>query len=75
MASFEYTISLYPIEQFKELAFFCSDDGTCKLEEIPGEQINKLLEALNDKGKEGWELVVLFSRPSGLVAIWKRRID
>ncbi len=75
MATFEYTITLYPVEQFKELAFFCSSDGTCRLEEVPGEQINRLLESLNEMGGEGWELVELVSRPSGIVAIWKRAVE
>lgn len=72
---FEYAITLYPVEMFREFAFFCSAEGSCELREIPDDQVKRLNEALNDMGDRGWELVELVSRPSGLVAIWKRERD
>lgn len=74
MPFFEYRITLYPIEQFKEFAFFCSEDGHCSLGEIPGDQVEKLMDILNEMGRNGWELVQIISRPSGIVALWKRSI-
>ncbi len=72
MKTFAYDVTLYPLTRFKELSFICSEEGTCAIQETSAGSLDLLVSILNERGREGWELVELISRPSGLVAIWKR---
>lgn len=74
MKKFEYQISAHPAETFKQVAYFCSEDGKCNLEEIPGDQIQRLSEILNQRGLEGWDLVQVSFGQGGLLAFWKREL-
>jgi hypothetical protein len=74
MARFEYDITRHPVEEFRQLAYFCTDSGECKLEEIPGDQMRLLGGLLNEKGAEGWELVQILFGQEGVVAFWKRAL-
>jgi hypothetical protein len=74
MKQFEYDITLHPASAFKHVAVFCGQDGQCALEEVPDDQIRKLLETLNQRGQNGWELVQLAFNPNGLMAFWKREL-
>lgn len=69
---FVYEVERYPSEQFVQLAYFCTDQGECKLDQLPVEQTENLEDVLNRRGSEGWELVQCFFGSDGLVAIWKR---
>lgn len=74
MNEFEYQITNYPSDDFKNLVYFCSEEGDCTLESLPSDQLNSLEKKLNKKGKDGWELVQLSFNKSGIVAFWKRRL-
>ena len=74
MKQFEYRISTHPAEEFKQVAWFCNEDGSCDLGEVPADQMEKLSEILNDRGRDGWELVHLQFRGDGVMAFWKREI-
>ena len=74
MKKFEYTISMLPAEAFRQVAFFCSQEGECNLESVPADQVARLGEILNEKGREGWELVQLAFGQDGLLAFWKREV-
>ncbi|MCX5868358.1 MAG: hypothetical protein NT009_12945 [Proteobacteria bacterium] len=71
---FEYEITRHPLKEFRDLAFFCSETGECKLEEVDRDQFRRLKEILNLRGKKGLELVQIFFGQDGAVAIWKRKI-
>ncbi|MEW6267528.1 MAG: hypothetical protein AB1641_31025 [Thermodesulfobacteriota bacterium] len=72
MKQFEYDITLYPAALFQQVAYFCSEEGLCNLEEVPADQVKRLEEILSDRGREGWELVQLSFGRGGLMAFWKR---
>ena len=74
MERFEYQITKHEAESFKELAFFCSESGQCRLEEVPGHQTRMLEELLNARGLEGWELVQMSFGKTGIIVFWKRKI-
>lgn len=74
MERFEYEISKHPADTFKQLVYFCSEAGECRLEQIPGDQTGILANILNERGDRGWELVEIYFGKDGLMAIWKRRI-
>ncbi|GBE31174.1 MAG TPA: hypothetical protein ENH07_08935 [Nitrospirae bacterium] len=75
MTRFEYEISAHPAETFEQVNFFCSVEGECSLKELPGDQVNMLMNLLNEQGRQGWELVQIFFGRDGVLAFWKRRIE
>ncbi|MBN2126646.1 MAG: hypothetical protein JW821_20265 [Deltaproteobacteria bacterium] len=72
MSQFEYHITKHPFDEFRQLAYFCTDQGECKLEEVPGDEFRHLDGILNEKGAGGWELVQILIGRDGMVAFWKR---
>jgi len=74
MNRFKYEITRHPASEFKQLAYFCTDQGECSLEQIPSDQTNVLKGLLNERGEQGWELVQLFFGNDGIVAFWKKAI-
>ena len=71
---FEYKISKHPADDFKHFVYFCTDQGECNLEDLDSDQSGALSDLLNEEGAAGWELVQVYFRPEGIVAIWKRAI-
>jgi len=79
---YEYTIKTYSMQQLEEkgivvdpeknIVYACRPDGACEIRDVGTEQINHLSTLFNEMGKEGWELVQLLFRPSGVVSFWKR---
>lgn len=74
MKQFEYDISMHPASDFLQLAYFCSAEGSCNLEEVPGDQVKILSGILKERGKEGWELIQMQFGKDGLMAFWKREL-
>ncbi|MBN1829304.1 MAG: hypothetical protein JW884_09205 [Deltaproteobacteria bacterium] len=72
MKTFEYTITIHPVETFKKVAFFCGQNGQCSMEEVPSDQLKTLEDILNGRGRGGWELVDINVGNDGLLAFWKR---
>jgi len=72
MNRFEYTITLHPAETFRKVAFFCTREGECTLDDLPMDEIETLKGILNDRGEQGWELVSIAFGRNGLFAVWKR---
>jgi len=75
MKSIEYDISLHPAAEFTQVAFYCSEEGLCNLEEVPANQVRKLTEILNERGRDGWELVQISFGKDGMMAFWKRSLQ
>lgn len=74
MERFEYEISLHTSDEFRTLAYFCGPTGQCDLHDVPGSQADVLKGILNQRGRDGWELVQAVFGHDGLLAIWKRRL-
>ncbi len=74
MMRFEYEITSYPADAFREIVYFCSKDGSCNLESISSNQIERIQSLLNEHGGEGWELVHIAFGKDGILAFWKRMI-
>jgi hypothetical protein len=72
MKRFEYDITVHPIEQFRQLAYLCTDKGECSAEQVPADERKILSDILNDHGVEGWELVQLIFSGTDVTAFWKR---
>jgi hypothetical protein len=74
MVRFEYEITKHPSEDFAQLIYFCTDEGDCTLSDLPQDQVAMVLEILNKRGDQGWELIEMFFGRDGIVAFWKRAI-
>ncbi len=74
MSSFEYRVTLYPAEAFRQIVLFCSSEGSCNAEVVPSEQIRKMESLLNEGGVQGWELVQVSFGKEGVLVFWKRQI-
>ena len=74
MKGFEYEISKHPSDLFRQVVYFCSASGECNLNEVPADQAQLLVEILNERGKEGWELVQVSFGNDGMIAFWKRPV-
>ncbi len=72
MSQFEYEITTYSAEDFKEVVYFCSPDGRCDVERLPADQIRKLQNILTERGMKGWELIQASFGRDGILAFWKR---
>ncbi len=75
MDRFEYDITRHTADSFKEMVYFCSETGDCKLEGVPVQQPQMMVEILNERGLDGWELVHMTFGKDGALAWWKRRLD
>jgi hypothetical protein len=75
MDQFEYEICTYLSESLNKMEFFCSPDGECTEEKVPVDKNKALTEILNEKGKQGWELVQLEYSGEDVTAFWKRNIQ
>jgi hypothetical protein len=74
MDRYEYEISTHPADTFSRLIYFCSEQGNCTLEGVPAEEPQILVDLLNERGVEGWELIQLLFGKDGVMACWKRRV-
>jgi hypothetical protein len=72
MRTFEYEITKHPSGEFQQLAYFCSAEGECNIDQLPSDQTGILKDILNKRGAMGWELVQLSFGNSGVIAYWKK---
>ena len=74
MKRFEYEITQHLGDPFDKIVYFCSKSGQCSIDEVSKYQTKILTNILNNRGKEGWELVQVSFGKDGVMAYWKRRI-
>lgn len=74
MKQFEYEITQHRADAFKQVVYFCTETAECTLDEVPRDQTEVLTEILNERGKQGWELVQVSFGKDGAMAFWKLRV-
>ena len=74
MKRFEYEITQHSAETFDKVVYFCSESGECSLDQVSNDQVRTLTKILNNRGREGWELIQVSFGKDGLMAYWKRRV-
>ena len=74
MKQFEYQVAKHPANEFSQFVYFCTEEGACKLDQVPSDQTGILTDILNERGASGWELVQTFFGKDGIIIIWKREI-
>lgn len=71
---FEHEVTVHSEESFHEVVYFCTANGECAPRAAPADMGRALEAMLNDRGREGWELVQISFSAAGVVAFWKREI-
>lgn len=71
---FEYEVTRHPADTFREVVYFCSQDGGCSLGAIHSNQLEKIEDILNERGKKGWEMVQVSFGKDGMLVFWKRSV-
>ena len=74
MKQFEYEITKHRADDFTHLVYFCNPEGECDLDQVPSDQTKILEDLLNQRGKDGWELLQTLFGKDGIVIFWKREI-
>ena len=74
MESYRYEITRHDSSEFTQVVYFCSAQGDCALEHVPGDQVDALESLMNERGQAGWELIQIEFGQNGVLAFWKRRI-
>jgi len=74
MKQFEYEITKHPADEFSKLVYFCNPEGECDLDQVPSDQTKILENLLNQRGKDGWELLQTLFGKDGIVIFWKREL-
>ena len=74
VTQFEYEVTRHPADEFREVIYFCSQDGSCNLEAIRANQLKMIEEILNERGKVGWELIQVSFGKDGMLVFWKRSV-
>lgn len=74
MKQFKYQITMHSAKSFKDVVYFCSEEGHCRLEEVPLDQIGRLETILNEQGQKGWELAQATFGKEGMMIFWKKAV-
>ncbi len=74
MKRFEYEITRHTANTFDKVIYFCSETGQCSIEEVSKDETRTLADLLNNRGRDGWELVQVSFGKDGLIAFWKRGV-
>ena len=74
MKRFQYEITHHPADTFDKVVYFCSETGQCSLNEVSKDETRILTDILNNRGKDGWELVQIAFGKDGLIAFWKHDV-
>ncbi len=74
MKTFEYEITKHEADMFDKVTYFCSDAGECKIDDVSLSQVNILTNLLNERGKNGWDMVQANFKKDGVMVFWKREL-
>lgn len=53
---------------------YCDTEGECFFDEAPNPYVEAVVHILNQKGKEGWELVQMTFRENDFISVWRREL-
>jgi hypothetical protein len=69
---FDYEVTRHPADTFREVVYFCSQDGSCNLGDIHSNQLKMIEDILNERGRKGWEVIQVSFGKDGMLVFWKR---
>ncbi len=53
---------------------YCDTEGVCFFDEAPNPYVDAIVHILNEKGREGWQLVQMVFRQADFIAVWRREL-
>ncbi len=74
MKGFEYDISTHHLARDNRMRIFCSEAGDCAVGQGIGSDSVAVVTVLNERGRNGWELVQIFFGGDGFICFWKRKL-
>jgi hypothetical protein len=81
MIRWEYRITRYHFKDFlreeeiSNSAIYCDQKGQCFLHDTAEETAEMIRQALNEEGKNGWELVQFGYHQDEMMCVWKRIVN
>ena len=72
MRRFEYHVSAHQLSRENRVKIFCSEKGECSVQEVAASDSDSVVQVLNQKGEEGWELVDILFGKDGFICFWKK---
>ena len=81
MAAWEYKVTNHVMDELKKCieskttrpVISCDSAGGCMVNDVCALGTDTLASALNELGKEGWELIITNYHHGELLSIWKRQ--
>ena len=64
----------HPADPAAPSIVYCDTEGECFFDEAPNPYVEAIVHILNEKGKEGWELVQVAFREADFICIWRRAL-
>ena len=64
----------HPADPAAPSVVYCDTEGECFFDEAPNPYVEAIVHILNEKGKEGWELVQVAFREADFICIWRRAL-
>ncbi len=74
MKEFEYEISIHHLQRGNRMRIFCSETGDCSVGDVTDSDSGAVVAALNERGRDGWELVQILFGGDGFMCVWKRKL-
>jgi len=53
---------------------YCDSDAECFFDHTPNPQVQAMVDILNHRGREGWELVQVIPRQEDMICFWRRPV-
>jgi hypothetical protein len=64
----------HPPEEGGPSVVYCDTEAVCFFDEAPNPYVDSIVYILNEKGKEGWDLVQTLFRQADFICIWRREL-
>jgi hypothetical protein len=87
MKKWQYDITAYSAQQVlaerqkmgletgaSEPALFCNEKGVCFFDQLPNPNTQAILQLLNARGQDGWQLATVTFRAEEMICFWMREI-
>ncbi|NLG49401.1 MAG: DUF4177 domain-containing protein [Chloroflexi bacterium] len=54
---------------------YCDSGAKCFFDDTPNPQVQAMVDILNQRGREGWELVQIIPRLEDMICFWRRPVE
>jgi hypothetical protein len=81
MKRYEHTITVHTMSEILDKArststappvVYCDTEGACFFDDAPNPYVEAIVELLDERGGDGWELVQVVPRAQDIICFWRR---